>query len=436
MTDLFDGGAPDAPLAARMRPQKLEDFVGQKEIIAEGTLLRRLIETDNISSFVFWGPPGCGKSTLAGIIAQSTSADFVSFSAVTGGVPELRKIMDRAKDERRYKERRTILFVDEIHRFNKAQQDALLPFVEDGTVILIGATTENPYFEVNTPLLSRSRVVRFSPLSPEDIGSIIRRALAESPELKDMVLEPEALEHIIRISDGDARSALNILELCADLAGDGKTITAALAESAAGEKILGYDKQGEVHYDTISAFIKSMRGSDPDAVLYYLAVMLSAGEDIRFIARRIVICASEDVGNADPMALVIANSAAQAVMQIGIPEARIILAQAAVYVACAPKSNAAYLGIDAALADVTAKEKAPVPMNLRNPAFRDAKKLGYGEGYKYPHDYPGGWVEQDYLPAELEGTEYYRPKDIGYEARFRERLDYMRAQRNKARNKK
>ncbi|MBO4548297.1 MAG: replication-associated recombination protein A, partial [Abditibacteriota bacterium] len=235
--------------------------------------------------------------------------------------------------------------------------------------------------------------------------------------------------------DGDARSALNILELCADLAGDDRRITLAIAESAAGEKILGYDKQGEVHYDTISAFIKSMRGSDPDAALHYLAVMLTAGEDIRFIARRIVICASEDVGNADPMALVIANSAAQAVMQIGLPEARIILAQAATYVACAPKSNAAYLGIDAAIADVKNNESAPVPADLRNPSFRDAKQLGYGQGYKYPHDYPGGWVEQDYLPAELEGTEYYKPKDIGYEARFRERLDYIRSRKEKKKNK-
>ena len=399
MTDLFDAGITAAPLAARMRPKTLDDFVGQEEIVARGTLLRRLIETDNISSFIFWGPPGCGKSTLAGIIAESTSSAFVPFSAVTGGVPDLRKIMDAAKDERRYKDRQTILFVDEIHRFNKAQQDALLPFVEDGTVILIGATTENPYFEVNTPLLSRSRVVRFSPLSGDDIADIVSRAIRESPELKGVTLDPEALEHIKRISDGDARSALNILELCADLAGDDRRITLAIAESAAGEKILGYDKQGEVHYDTISAFIKSMRGSDPDAALHYLAVMLTAGEDIRFIARRIVICASEDVGNADPMALVIANSAAQAVMQIGLPEARIILAQAATYVACAPKSNAAYLGIDAAIADVKNNESAPVPADLRNPSFRDAKKLGYGQGYKYPHDYPGGWVEQDYLPA-------------------------------------
>ena len=434
MKDLFDnvGRLGKSPLAAKVRPKTLEQFVGQEQIIAKGTLLRRLIETDRISSFIFWGPAGCGKSTLAGIIAESTSCIFVPFSAVTGGIPDLRKIIEAAKDNLKYNQRKTILFIDEIHRFNKAQQDALLPHVEDGTVILIGATTENPYFEVNTPLLSRSRIIQFSALPSNAIETIIKNAL-ESEESgykeKDIRLSNDALEHIVNISSGDARSALNILELCINLSPD-NNISLETAELAAGEKILGYDKNGDAHYDTISAFIKSMRGSDPDAALYYLAVMLTAGEDIRFIARRIVICASEDVGNADPMALVVANSAAQAVMFIGMPEAKIILSQAVTYVACAPKSNASYIAINAACEDVQNQKNEQVPINLKDSSYKGAKKLGHGSGYLYPHDYEGGWVNQEYLPEGMRGKVYYNPVARGHENKFKDRLDYIRSNKS------
>ena len=429
--DLFDKNQNkelNSPLAAKMRPTNFSDFVGQEHIVAEGSLLRKLIESDNISSFIFWGPPGCGKSTLAGIIAENTSSIFVSFSAVTSGIPDLRKIIEKAKEDRKYYNKKTILFIDEIHRFNKAQQDALLPHVEDGTVILIGATTENPYFEVNTPLLSRSRIIQFSALSEKSIEKIIKNTLENTKSGfadRDIDITNEALEHIVNISTGDARSALNILEMCVKMSENGK-IDLNTAELAAGEKILGYDKNGDAHYDTISAFIKSMRGSDPDAALYYLAVMLSAGEDIKFIARRIVIAASEDVGNADPMALVIANNAAQAIMFIGMPEAQIILAQAVTYIASAPKSNASYLGINKAIEDVKNEKVPKVPIHLRDASYKGAQKLEHGKGYLYPHDYENGWVEQNYLPDEISDRVYYEPNARGHEGKFKQKIDTIR----------
>lgn len=430
----------DAPLAARMRPKTLDDFFGQEEITAENSLLRRLIENDNISSLIFWGTPGCGKSTLANIIANTTKSEFVSFSAVIGGVGDLRKIIDRAKENKKYYEKKTILFIDEIHRFNKGQQDALLPFVEDGTVTLIGATTENPYFEVNTPLLSRSRIVRFAPLDEKALRKVAERAIRDKENGFGNIkidFEEGVLDLIFRISGGDARTCLNILEMCVKLApsvnleNDGnysvsKYIDLKTCETAAGEKTIAYDKGGDMHYDIISAFIKSMRGSDPDAAIYYLALMLSAGEDIKFIARRVCICACEDVGNADPMAMVVANNAAQIVQFVGMPEARIPLAQAVTYVASAPKSNAAYLAIDKALVEVRNEKIPPVPIHLRDAHYKGAKKLGHGNDYKYAHDYPGAWVDQQYLPEGKENSVYYQPSDRGHEKKFRERLEAIK----------
>lgn len=428
----------DAPLAARMRPSSLEEFFGQEEITSENSLVRRLIESDNLSSLIFWGTPGCGKSTLANIIANSTKSEFVSFSAVIGGVGDLRKIIDKAKENKKFYGKKTILFIDEIHRFNKGQQDALLPYVEDGTVTLIGATTENPYFEVNTPLLSRSRIVRFVPLDDKALGKVIDRALTDKEKgygnIK-ITFEEGVLDLILRISAGDARTALNILEMCVKLTSPEKTesenteskyVTLKICEIAAGEKTVAYDKGGDMHYDIISAFIKSMRGSDPDAAIYYLALMLAAGEDIKFIARRVCICACEDVGNADPMAMVVANNAAQIVQFVGMPEARIPLAQAVTYVACAPKSNKAYMAIDKALADVRGSKIPPVPIHLRDAHYKGSKKLGHGIDYKYAHDYPGAWVDQQYLPDGKEDTVYYEPSDRGHEKKFKEKLDTIR----------
>ena len=425
----------DMPLPARMRPKTLEEFFGQDDITKEGSLIRRLIETDNLSSLIFWGTPGCGKSTLANIIANTTKSEFVSFSAVIGGVGDLRKIIDKAKENKKYYGKKTILFIDEIHRFNKGQQDALLPYVEDGTVTLIGATTENPYFEVNTPLLSRSRIVRFKPLDETALKQVLDRALSDKEKgfgnIK-ITLDEDVYNIIFRISAGDARTALNILEMCVKLTpGEEKHIDAKTCEMAAGEKTVAYDKDGDYHYDIISAFIKSMRGSDPDAAIYYLALMLQAGEDIKFIARRVCICASEDVGNADPMAMVVANNAAQVVQFVGMPEARIPLAQAVTYVACAPKSNKAYMAIDKALADVKDNKIPPVPVHLRDAHYKGAKKLGHGIDYKYAHDYPGAWVDQEYLPEEKKGTVYYEPSDRGHEKKFKERLEAIRELKQK-----
>jgi len=445
MMDLFDEGpvdarsAPHTPLAARMRPRTLEEFVGQEQILGQGSLLRRAIEEDALTSVIFYGPPGVGKSTLAGVIAGTTLAHFENFSAVTGGVPELRKAIEAAAQRRKLYGKKTVLFVDEIHRFNKSQQDALLPHVENGTFVLIGATTENPYFEVNAPLLSRARVFTFRRLSDEDIATVLDHAITDTERglgTMNLELKPDARRHLIDKSEGDARTALNALEAAALIARpesrkkDAKRIiTAALAEEALQRRVLLYDKTGDNHYDTISAFIKSVRGTDPDAALYYLAKMLTAGEDARFIARRLVILASEDVGNADPMALTVANAAAHAVEFVGLPEAQINLAQATTYLAAAPKSNASYVGLKRALADVEAQQSRPIPKYLRDPrtaTARDKTEVSTQE-YLYPHDYAGGYVPQQYIPEGVQTQKYYEPTENGRELSIKNRLNALSA---------
>jgi len=418
---------PNAPLAARMRPRVLEEFVGQEEILGPGMPLRRAIEADELNSAILWGPPGSGKTTLAHLIANHTKAHFVPFSAVTSGVPELRKVIAEARDRRKLYSQRTILFVDEIHRFNKAQQDAFLPVVEDGTIILVGATTENPYFEINAPLISRSRLIVLKPLTPDQLEVILDRALADEERgvgIFALTLAKEARAHIVQFSDGDARMALNALEEAAKIAGKSGAITLDIAEQAFQRRALRYDKDGDQHYDIISAFIKSLRGSDPDAALYWMARMIEAGEDPRFIARRLVVHASEDVGNADPLALLVATAAAQAVEFVGLPEARINLAQAVTYIACAPKSNSVVTSINRAQEDVRKGKLAPVPKHLRDTSYRGAEKLGHGKGYQYPHDFPGHHVEQEYLPEGTKSRSYYEPSDQGYEKKIRERMKY------------
>jgi putative ATPase len=420
----------DAPLAARMRPRTLDEFVGQESVVGPGTLLRRAIERDQLTSVLFWGPPGSGKSTLAHIIANTTHAYFENYSAVTSGVADIRKVIAAARERRKKLGQKTILFVDEIHRWNKAQQDALLPHVEEGTVALVGATTENPYFEINAPLLSRSRLFRLEQLSDAAILALLKRALADTGRgLGDLDIsaDSEALEHLSYIAGGDARNALGALEAAAlatvpDEHGV-RRLTLLLAEEGAQARQLGYDKDGDEHYDTISAFIKSVRGSDPDASLYWLAKMLLAGEDIRFIARRLVILASEDIGNADPMALVLANSAAQAVMFVGLPEAQLILSQAVTYLAAAVKSNAATVAIGRASEEVRVNGLKRVPLHLRSSAYPGGKGMGHGKDYIYPHDFPGHYVEQDYLPEGVQGLPYYEPTEEGTEARIRRRME-------------
>jgi len=410
-----------------MRPRALEEFVGQEEILGPGMPLRHAIEADELNSVILWGPPGSGKTTLAHLIANHTRAHFVPFSAVTSGVPELRKMIAEARERRKLYDQRTILFVDEIHRFNKAQQDAFLPVVEDGTIILVGATTENPYFEINAPLISRSRLIVLKPLTPDQLGIILDRALADEERGVGrfaLTLADEARAHIVQFSDGDARMALNALEEAAKITGKGGAITLEIAEQAFQHRALRYDKDGDQHYDIISAFIKSMRGSDPDAALYWMARMIEAGEDPRFIARRIVVHASEDVGNADPLALLVATAAAQAVEFVGLPEARINLAQAVTYIACAPKSNAVVTSIDRAQEDVRKGKLAPVPKHLRDTSYRGAEKLGHGQGYQYPHNFPGHHVEQEYLPDGTKSRPYYEPSDQGYEKKIRERMKW------------
>lgn len=436
--DLFELSARDAmlsqaPLAARMRPTSLEEFVGQEHIIGPGKLLRRAIESGEIGSAIFWGPPGCGKSSLAAIIAKTCKCDFENFSAVTSGVADVRRIIARAKERRRLYGRKTILFVDEIHRFNKAQQDAFLPHIEDGTITLIGATTENPYFEVNSPLISRSRIFRFEQLTNEQVEKVIGAALADEKRglgKWNVILEDAALQHIVNLANGDARSALNALEMAVMTVppnAEGKRIiTLETAEDAVQHRAIQYDKDGDTHYDVASAFIKSMRGSDPDAALYWLARMIHAGEDPRFIARRLVIQAAEDVGNADPMALVLATAAAHAVEYVGMPEAQIPLAQATIYLACAPKSNASYVGINRALKDVAERRVKPVPVHLRDANYRGASRLGHGTGYKYPHDFPDNWVAQEYLPEGVQSQPYYEPTNNGYEADIKSRLEKLK----------
>lgn len=419
----------EAPLADRMRPRNWEEFEEQTALAGPGALLRRSIEADNIHSLIFCGPPGTGKTTLALLIARMTKAHFVTLSAVLAGVADLRRVIEEARERRAYYRQRTILFIDEIHRFNKAQQDALLPSVESGLVTLIGSTTENPLFSVIRPLLSRSRLYRFEPLSEEAIGRIIRRALADRERgLGDYAveLEPAAARHIARAANGDARAALNYLEFAVLTTPPDETgrrrITLEVAEEACQRRVLAYDKEDE-HYDVVSAFIKSMRGSDPQAALYWLARLLYAGEPVEFIARRIMIHAAEDVGLADPQALVVAAAAAQAVERIGLPEARIVLAEAALYIALAPKSNSVITGIDRAMEAVEKQRASPVPAHLRDASYKGAAALGHGKGYKYPHHYPGHWVQQQYLPDELVGAVFYEPSGEGKEKDLRARIN-------------
>jgi putative ATPase len=432
MFDIFDMNREqemkkESPLAMRMRPETLEDFFGQEDIVAPGKLLYRAIKDDKLTSLIFFGPPGTGKTTLAKIIANTTKSYFEQLNAVTSGVADIRRVVEEAKNRKGMYSQRTILFIDEIHRFNKSQQDAMLPYVEDGTVILIGATTENPYYEVNDALISRSTIFRLNSLTEENIKDLVRKCIADEKKglgSYNIVITDEAMTHIANIANGDARAALNAVELAAlttERSSDGKIhIDLKAAEECIQQRAVNYEKKGENHYDTISAFIKSMRGSDPDAVLHYLAKMLYAGEDPKFIARRIIICSSEDVGNADPNALSVATAAANAVHMIGMPEAKIILSQAALYVACAPKSNSAVIGIDKAMKDIENKRTGAVPLHLRNDAFKGAKEWGYGVGYKYPHNFEGNYVEQQYLPEEIKEVEYYFPSDNGHEKKARE----------------
>jgi len=437
--DLFDQAQSETlegtPLAEKMRPRTLDEFEGQEDIVGPGRPLRLAIEEDNVSSIIFWGPPGSGKTTLARIIAEATRADFIKFSAVTAGVPELRKVIAAARDRRKFNSVRTILFVDEIHRFNKAQQDAFLPHVEDGTIILIGATTENPSFEVISPLLSRTRVYVLKQLEPEHLERIVRRALANSERglgSGELEVDEDAVETMANIADGDARIALNLLELSAFLAREDRQrqeamrITADVVLKAAQEKTLLYDKTGEEHYNLISALHKSLRDSDPDGSLYWLGRMLESGEDPLYIVRRLIRFASEDVGNADPQALVVAVSAMQACHFVGMPECELALAQAVTYLAAAPKSNALYAGYGQVKADVRQYGALPVPLHIRNAPTRLMKDLGYGKGYKYAHQFEGHIVAQDHLPDELKGKRYYQPSDQGFEARIAERLERWR----------
>lgn len=415
------------PLAYRMCPRSIEDFVGQSHILSKGTMLYRMIETDMLSSVIFYGPPGTGKTSIAKVIANATKSNFSKLNAVNSGIADIKQIVNETQNPLLNPSGRTVLFIDEIHRFNKAQQDALLPYVENGTIILIGATTENPFFEVNKALISRSTVFMLNPLTNEDVEEILRRALADEERgygRLQIELDEDALHFLAEASSGDARSALNGLELAvlstnADENGvlkiDVKTITECIQKKA-----VRFDKSGDGHYDNISAFIKSMRGSDPDAAVFYLARALYAGEDPMFLARRIMICAAEDVGMANPSALNIAVSAAQAVHMMGMPEARIPLAEAAIYVATSPKSNAAYTAINKALNDVETKNTGEVPMHLRNAEIKGMEKLGYGVGYKYAHSYEGNWVAQQFLPDPMVGTIYYEPTDNGYEGKMKE----------------
>lgn len=418
----------ESPLAARLRPTTLEEVVGQKHIIGKDKLLYRAIKADKISSIIFYGPPGTGKTTLAKVIANTTSAKFKQINATIAGKKDMEEVVQEAKQTLGMYQQKTILFIDEIHRFNKGQQDYLLPFVEDGTIILIGATTENPYFEVNGALISRSSIFELKPLEREDIKELLKRAVYDKEKgmgAYDAVINEDALEFLADVSGGDARHALNAIELgvmTTERAEDGKIhITLEVASECIQKRVVRYDKTGDSHYDTISAFIKSMRGSDPDAALYYLAKMLYAGESVTFIARRIMICASEDVGNADPMALTVAVSASQAVERVGMPEAQIILAQAVSYIATAPKSNSA-LGIFDAMQTVKETGNLPIPPHLQDAHYKGASKLGHGIGYQYPHDYENHYVEQQYLPYELNGKEFYSPSGNGYEQKIKEHM--------------
>lgn len=423
----------ESPLASRMRPTTLDEVVGQKHIIGKDKLLYRAIKADKLGSVIFYGPPGTGKTTLAKVIANTTSARFEQINATVAGKKDMEEIVKNAKDSIGMYGQKTILFVDEIHRFNKSQQDYLLPFVEDGTITLIGATTENPYFEVNNALLSRSRIFELKPLEKQDIRELVMRAVYDTEKgmgTYSADITDEAADFLADVANGDARAALNAVELgilTTDKSDDGKIhITIDVAAECIQKRVVRYDHDGDNHYDTISAFIKSMRGSDPDAAVYYLARMLYAGEDVKFIARRIMICASEDVGNADPNALVVAVSAAQAVERIGMPESQIILSQAAAYVATAPKSNAAYMGIAKAMKTVADTRTMSVPAHLQDRHYKGAEKLGHGLGYKYAHDYPNHYVTQQYLPDGVEGMRFYEPSENGYEKKIREHMEFIK----------
>ena len=436
--DLFDyarqkNSRKEAPLAGRMRPKTLDEVVGQEHIIGKDKLLYRAIQVDKLSSIIFYGPPGTGKTTLARVIAQTTQANFVQMNATTSGKKEMQEAVKEAKEALGMFQKKTILFIDEIHRFNKAQQDFLLPFVEDGTIILIGATTENPYFEVNQALISRSNVFELKSLEPEDIKKLLVRAVTDDEKgmgIYRAKITDEALDFLADMAEGDARSALNAVELgilTTEPGEDGEiVIDINVAQECIQKRGMRYDIGGDNHYDIISSFIKSMRGSDPDAAVYYLARMIDAGESVTFISRRIMICASEDVGNADPQALQVAVAASQAVERIGLPEARIILAQAVTYVAGAPKSNAAYMAVDQALEAVRKRKNGMVPNHLRDSHYKGASKLGRGIGYQYAHNFPGHYVKQQYLPDELLGTVFYEPTENGYEKNIKKYLDSLR----------
>jgi len=435
--DLFDymrqqNKEVDAPLASRLRPRSLDEVVGQEHIIGKDKLLYRAIKADKISSVIFYGPPGTGKTTLAKVIASTTSSEFTQINATSAGKKDMEEVIKQAKDNQGMYGKKTILFIDEIHRFNKGQQDYLLPFVEDGTITLIGATTENPYFEVNGALISRSIVFELKPLDKDDIKKILSRAVTDTDRGMgnyDAVIDDDALEFLADGCNGDARSALNAIELgclTTERAEDGKIhLTLAVVEECIQKRVIKYDKDGDNHYDTISAFIKSMRGSDPDAAVYYLARMLYAGEDIKFIARRIMICAAEDVGLADPNALVVATAAAQAVERIGMPESQIILAEAVNYVACAPKSNASCNSVFEAMEVVKSTRTEGIPAHLQDAHYKSSAKLGRGIDYKYAHDYPGHYVTQQYLPDSLVDERFYHPTENGYEKVVKERLDSL-----------
>ena len=440
--DIFDyarnvNSKKESPLASRLRPKTLEQVVGQEHIIGKGKLLYRAIKADKISSVIFYGPPGTGKTTLAKVIANTTSAEFMQLNATVAGKKDMEDVVSKAKMNMAMNGKKTILFVDEIHRFNKGQQDYLLPFVEDGTVILIGATTENPYFEVNSALISRSIIFELQPLSVENIKELIRRAVTDKENgmgIYNASIDEEAVEFLAEISNGDARTALNAVELgvlTTDPDQNGKiNITLEVAEQCIQKRALKYDKGGDNHYDTISAFIKSMRGSDPDAAVYYLARMLYAGENVDFIARRIMICAAEDVGMANPQALVVATSAAQAVHQVGMPEAQIILSEAVICVATSPKSNSACNAIFSAIDKVKNTVTAKVPVHLMDAHYKGSAKLEHGIGYKYAHDYPNHYVDQQYLPDGLENEKFYNPGDLGYEKEIKSYFDMIKNNKN------
>lgn len=423
----------ESPLASRLRPMTLEEVVGQEHIIGKDKLLYRAIKADKVSSVIFYGPPGTGKTTLAKVIAHTTSAEFTQINATSAGKKDMEEVVKKAKEMAGMYGKRTILFVDEIHRFNKGQQDYLLPFVEDGTLVLIGATTENPYFEVNGALISRSIIFQLKPLEKEDIKKLLLRAITDREKglgVYNLKVTEDALDFLADVSNGDARNALNAIELGALTTAKGEDgfihIDMEVASQCIQKRNIRYDKSGDNHYNTISAFIKSMRGSDPDAAIYYLARMLYAGEEVTFVARRIMICAAEDVGNADPNALVVATNAAMAVERLGMPEARIVLAQAAAYVACAPKSNSALCAIDKAMGSVERQQIATIPPYLMDAHYGGAKKLGHGIGYKYAHDYPNHYEDQQYLPDELKDESFYVPSDNGYEKELKRHLDFLR----------